>query len=145
MSLKILKVFIFFLLSFYTLITLPKSARAINHFLYDYSFSFHLIVNKIQVWCEEAVDTSYHFFSFTMINPVNVAKIFVERASNLPSSTFSNTSPNGNTITNHECEVADLLYRVLESIANSHSYTFEVETTLDHELSESELVNEGDD
>jgi hypothetical protein len=108
-------------------------------------FSFHSVVNKIQVWCEEAVDITYHFFSFKMINPVNVAKIFVERASKLPSSTFLNTSTSGNTITNRECEVADLLCGVLESIANSHSHTFEVETTLDHEPSESELINEGDD
>ena len=76
-----------------------------------------------------------------MINPINVAKIFVDRASNLPSSTFSTS---GNIITNREYEVAELLSGVLQSIVNSHSHTIEVETTLDYEPSESELINEGD-
>ena len=44
-----------------------------------------------------------------MINPINVAKIFVDRASNLSSSTFSDTSTSENTTTNRECEVAELL------------------------------------
>ncbi|CAF1365076.1 unnamed protein product [Adineta ricciae] len=79
-----------------------------------------------------------------MINPINVAKVFTDRASNLSSSTFSDILTSGNTITNRECEVAELLCGVLESIVNCHSHTFEIETTLDHESSESELINEGD-
>jgi hypothetical protein len=47
-------------------------------------------------------------------------------------------------ITNRECEIADLLCGVLESITSSHSHTFEVETTLDHELADDELINDVD-
>ncbi|CAF1651158.1 unnamed protein product [Adineta ricciae] len=48
------------------------------------------------------------------------------------------------TITNRECEVANLLCGVLESITSSHSHTLEVETTLDHELGDDELINDVD-
>ena len=77
-----------------------------------------------------------------MINPANVLKIFADRASNLLSSTVSNTSTATTTVTNRECEVAELLCGVLESITNSHSHTIEVETTLDHELADGELIND---
>ena len=69
-----------------------------------------------------------------MINPVNVVKIFADRTSNVLSSIMSNNATATTTITNRECEVADLLCGVLESITTSHSHTVEVETTLDHEL-----------
>jgi hypothetical protein len=77
-----------------------------------------------------------------MVDPTNVVKILADRVSNLPPSTFSNTSTATNTITNRECEVAELLCGVLESIVNSHSHTLEVETTLDHEFVDGELINE---
>ena len=96
------------------------------------------------MWREEAVDISYYLFYFKVINPINFANILVGRASNLLSSTLSNTLSSGNTIRNREYEVAELLCGILESIANSHSHTIEVETTRDYEPSESELINEGD-
>ena len=76
-----------------------------------------------------------------MINPANVVKIFADRASNL-SSTVSNSATSASTVTHRECEVADLLCSVLESITSSHSHTFEVETTLDHELVDNELIDD---
>ncbi|CAF1461217.1 unnamed protein product [Adineta ricciae] len=54
--------------------------------------------------------------------------------------TFTATS--ASTVTHRECEVADLLCSVLESITSSHSHTFEVETTLDHELVDNELIDD---
>ncbi len=77
-----------------------------------------------------------------MINPSNVIKVLSDPASSLLTSTLSNTSAATNTITNHECKVAELLCGVLQSIVNSHSHNFEVETTLDHASIESELINE---
>jgi hypothetical protein len=76
-----------------------------------------------------------------MINPANVVKIFADRASNLLS-TMSNCATSATTVTNRECASADLLCGVLESITSSHSHTFEVETTLDHELADDELIND---
>jgi hypothetical protein len=75
-----------------------------------------------------------------MTNPANVVKIFADRASNLLSIVSNNAT--STTVTNRECEVADLLCDVLESITSSHSHTFEVETTLDHELVDDELIND---
>ncbi|CAF1602382.1 unnamed protein product, partial [Didymodactylos carnosus] len=80
-----------------------------------------------------------------MINPTNGVKIFGDRVSNLLSPTTSNTSTVTITTTNRECEVAELLYGVLESITNSHSHTFEVESTLDHDLADDELFNDAGD
>ena len=76
----------------------------------------------------------YQFFHthFEMINSTNVVKIFAEQASKSLSSVASTTS----TVTNRECEVAELLCGTLESITNSHCYFTEVETTLDYELDE---------
>ena len=79
-----------------------------------------------------------------MINPANVVKIFADRASNLLSPAFSNTSTATSTITNRECEVVELLCGVLESITNSHSHTLEVEATLDHESVDGESINDVD-
>ena len=76
-----------------------------------------------------------------MINPANVVKIFADRASNL-SSTVSNSAISKTNVTKRECEVADLLCSVLELITSSHSHTFEVETTLDHELADDELIDD---
>lgn len=76
-----------------------------------------------------------------MINPANVVKVFADRASNLLSSTSSNTSTTS-VITNRECEVAELLCGVLESITNSHSHFFEVETILDHDPVQDDLIND---
>ena len=69
-------------------------------------------------------------------------KIFADRASNLLSSTASNNATATTTITNRECEVADLLCDVLKSITGSQSHTIEVETTLDHELADGNLIND---
>ena len=69
-------------------------------------------------------------------------KMFGYRASNLLSSIVSNNATATTTITNRACEVADLLCGVLESITSSHSHTIEVETTLDHELADGELIND---
>jgi len=55
---------------------------------------------------------------------------------------MTNNTTATNTITNRECEVADLLCGVLESITSSHSHTIEVETTLDHELADGELIDD---
>ena len=55
---------------------------------------------------------------------------------------ISNNTTTTNTITNHECEVADLLCGVLESITSSHSHANEVETTLDHELVDGGLIDD---
>ena len=77
-----------------------------------------------------------------MINPANVVKIFADRASNLLSSTVPKISTATATVTNRECEVAELLCGVLESITNSHSHTIEVETTLDHELADGDSIND---
>ena len=52
---------------------------------------------------------------------------------------------NTSTVANRECEVAELLCGVLESIANSHSHTIEVETTLGHELADGELIHDVED
>ena len=71
-----------------------------------------------------------------------MGKIIVDRALNLPPSTW-NTSTSGTTVIDRECEVAELLPGILESIVNSYSHTIEVETTLDYEQSESELINKG--
>ncbi|CAF1532191.1 unnamed protein product [Adineta ricciae] len=76
-----------------------------------------------------------------MINLANVVKIFVNRASNSLSSVASAIS----TVTNRECEVAELLCDVLESITKSHSHSIEVETTLDHELVDGELIDDVED
>ncbi|CAF4610224.1 unnamed protein product, partial [Didymodactylos carnosus] len=76
-----------------------------------------------------------------MTNLANVVKIFADRASNLLS-TVSNSATSATTVTNRECEVADLLCGVLESITSSHSHTVKVETTLDHELADDELIND---
>ncbi|CAF1673171.1 unnamed protein product, partial [Adineta ricciae] len=76
-----------------------------------------------------------------MINPANVVKIFADRASNSLSSFASAAS----IVTNRECEVAELLCGVLESITNSHSHSIEVETTLDHELVDDELIDDIED
>lgn len=43
---------------------------------------------------------------------------------------------------NREGEVAKILCDVLESIIHSQSHTFEAETDLDHELADSELIND---
>ena len=75
-----------------------------------------------------------------MINPANVMRIFADRASNLLSIVSNNRT--STTVTNRECEVADLLCGVLESITSSHSHTLEIETTLDHELGDDELIND---
>ena len=80
---------------------------------------------------KQAVDISFSYVYFEMINPANVVKIFADRASNLLFSTFSNTSIATSTITSRECELAELLCGVLESIINSHLHTFEVEITLE--------------
>jgi hypothetical protein len=80
-----------------------------------------------------------------MINPVNVMKAFADRASSLFSTISSNDATTTATITNRESEVADLLCGVLESIARSDSHTFDIETTLDHELVDDEIVNDVDD
>lgn len=80
-----------------------------------------------------------------MINPANVVQIFSDRVSNSLSPSAPNTSTTTPTTTNRECEVAELLYGVLESITNSHSHTFEVETTLDHESVDGEVINDVDD
>ena len=79
-----------------------------------------------------------------MINPSNVMKILADRASNLLPSAFSTTSAPTTSITNRECEVADQLGSVLKSIINSHSHTFEVESTLDHGLDDGELINQAE-
>jgi hypothetical protein len=76
-----------------------------------------------------------------MINSVNVVKIFADRAPNLLP-IVSNSATSVSTVTNRECEVPDLLCSVLESITSNHSHTFEVETTLDHELADDELIND---
>ena len=76
-----------------------------------------------------------------MINPANVVKIFTDRALNL-SPTVSNSATSATTVTNRECEAGDLLCSVLESITSSHSHAFEVETTLDHELADDELIDD---
>jgi hypothetical protein len=78
-----------------------------------------------------------------MINTANVVKIFADRASNL-SSTVANSGTSATAVTNREYEVADLLCSVLESITSSHSHTFEVETTLDHELTDDELIDDAE-
>ncbi len=80
-----------------------------------------------------------------MINPSNVVKILADRASNLLPSVFSTSSAPTASIANRECEVADQLCSVLESIINSHSHTFEVESTLDHGLDDGELINQVED
>ena len=61
-----------------------------------------------------------------MITLANVVKTFSNRASNL-SSTVSNNTTSATSITNRECEVADLLCSVLESITSSHSHFFEID------------------
>ena len=104
-------------------------------------FSFHSIVHNIHVWYKKANGTSFYRFYFEMINPANVVKVFADRVSSLLSCNISNTSTDKNNITNRECEVAELLCGVLESIVNSQSHTCEVETTLDHDSAESELIN----
>ena len=76
-----------------------------------------------------------------MINPANVVKTFADQASNL-SSAVSGSASSTTTVTNREREVADLLWRVLNSITDSHSHMFEVETTLDHEFDDDELIND---
>ena len=105
-------------------------------------FSLRSIVYDIQVTCKQAADISFSRVYFEMINPANVLEIFADRASNLLSSTMSNTSIATTSVTNRECEVAELLCGVLESINNSHSHTIEVETTLDHELADGALIND---
>ena len=55
---------------------------------------------------------------------------------------MSHSAISTSTVTKRECEVADLLCSVLESITSSHSHTFEVETTLDHELADDELIDD---
>ena len=76
-----------------------------------------------------------------MINPASVVKIFADRAPNLPS-IVSNSATCATTVTHRESEVADLLCSVLESATSSHSHTFEVETTLDHESADNELTDD---
>lgn len=78
-----------------------------------------------------------------MISLANVVKIFSDRASNL-SSTVSNNTTSATSITNRECEVADLLCNVLESITSSHSHSFEVETTLDHDLVDDDFIDDAE-
>ena len=65
-----------------------------------------------------------------MINPTNVVK---------------NTSTTAAAITNRKCEITEMLCGVLESITNSHSHSLEVETTLDHELIEGEVISDEED
>ena len=76
-----------------------------------------------------------------MNNHANVVKIFADRALN-SSSTVSNSTTCATTVTNHECEAADLLCSVLELITSSHCHTFEVETTLDHKSADDELIDD---
>jgi DNA-binding ferritin-like protein (Dps family) len=90
----------------------------------------------------KAADTSLSYFYFKMINPLNVMKIFSDRASTLLPSGFSESTTTSNIITNREYEVGELLCGVLESVINSHSHTVDIETTLDHEALESELIDE---
>ena len=78
-----------------------------------------------------------------MISLANVVKIFSHRASNL-SSTVSNSTTSATSITNRECEVADLLCNVLESITSGHSHSFEVETTLDHDLVDDDFIDDAE-
>ena len=79
-----------------------------------------------------------------MINPSNVVKIFADQASNLLLPVSSTTSGITTIITNREYEVAHILCDVLESMVNSHSHSFEVETTLNHESSKDEMINEAE-
>jgi hypothetical protein len=76
-----------------------------------------------------------------MINSVNVVKIFADRAPNLLP-IVSNSATSVSTVINRECEVPDLLCSALESITSNHSHTFEVDTTLDYELADDELIND---
>ncbi len=87
-------------------------------------------------------DTSLTDFYFEMINLSNITKIFAEQASNLLSPRFSNRLTASNIITSRECVVGEPLCGVIESTINSHSHTVDLETTLDHETVESELINE---
>lgn len=80
-----------------------------------------------------------------MINPINVVKVFTDRASSLFGAARSSNSTTTDTVTNRESEAADLLCGVLESIARSDSHTVDIETTLDHESVDDEMVNDVDD
>ena len=80
-----------------------------------------------------------------MINPSNVVKILANRVSCLLPSVFSTSSTPTTPNTNRECEVADQLCSVLGSIADSHSHTFETESTLDHGLDDGKLINQVED
>ncbi|CAF1545544.1 unnamed protein product, partial [Didymodactylos carnosus] len=83
-----------------------------------------------------------------MINPSNVVKILADRVSTLLSltrPTNSATIDTTSSITNHERQVAEHLCDTLASIVNSHSYTFEVEETLDHGLADDGLISEAED
>lgn len=104
-------------------------------------FPLYSIVYDIQVTYQQASDTSFSHAYFKMINPANVVKIFADRASNL-SSAMSSSASSTTTVTNREREVVDLLWGVLDSITTSHSHMFEVETTLDHEFDDEELIND---
>lgn len=108
------------------------------------SFSKQSIIYDIQVTFKQAADIGFSRVCFEMINPVNVMKVFVDRASGLFCTIPSNKATTTATFTNRECEVADLLCGVLESIASSDSHTIDIETTLDHELVNGELVNDVD-
>ena len=100
------------------------------------------MVYYIRATYERTAVISFSLVTFEMINPTNVVKIFADRVSN---SLSRSTLIAAVTATNRECEVAELLYGVLESITNSHSHTFEVETTLDHESGDDEVLNDVDD
>ena len=76
-----------------------------------------------------------------MINPSNVVKILTDRVSSRQSSGFSTSSTSTVSFTNRECEVADQLCSILESIVDSHSHTFEIEDTRDHGLDDSEPID----
>lgn len=104
-------------------------------------FSFHSILYNIQVRQKQAVNINFSRTYSEMINPANVVKVFADRASNLLYSSLSNTSTTS-VIINRECEVAELLCGVLQSITNRRSHFFEVEIALDHEPVEDNLIND---
>ena len=105
------------------LVAFPSCSLFHVEFLPRGRFSPHSIVYNTQVTYMQAADFSLSHIYFELINPANIVKIFVDRASNLLSSVTSNNTIATNTITNRECEVADLLFDVLGSITSSHSHT----------------------